>query len=52
MSTLFGTINLVSTAVAVTDCFYVSDFVAKLLQTPTGHVEVNCTTGESVKSDV
>lgn len=38
MSTLFSAINLVSRAVAVTDCFYVSDFVAKLLQTPTGHM--------------
>lgn len=39
MSTLFSAIYLVSRAVAVTDCFYVSDFVAKRLQTPTGHMQ-------------
>lgn len=38
MSTLFSAINLLSRAVAVTDCLYVSDFFAKLLQTPTGQM--------------
>lgn len=52
MSTLLSAINLVSRAVAVTDCFHVSDFVAKLLQTPTGHMRANCTTQESMETDM